>query len=298
MFARLIFIIVLLIPATRSMGDERVDAAHMSEEEPKARLAISSDGMWRPIVGGISRFSLQFPEIALAEAQRFQDTSTLFYLSNKVDNGLELHSLPHSSFDLTVALQETWAHYYINANPNVSYGLGVKSSKNSTYPAVSFRYRQIPDNLVLYAYALNILENDIRFALSRTKLSPTEGYEDLFHLETRSLLGDTNAAVGRRWFKSLGQFDSVLSLSHFENQSSVELQIEQNYENHDIYFGTRTALSGTNSELFLGFKANLGPGVTTRVVSGNETTINKAASLRKLRRVNLDKLWRRADILK
>lgn len=289
--------VALISPAMKSMSNELIDAEHAGEDKSNAATAISSDGMWRPIVGGISRFSLQVPEIALAEARRFEDTSTLFYLSHKVDNGLELHSNSRGSLDLTVTPQETWARYSVHANPNVTYGLGLRSFESSTYPTVSLQYRLVTDELALDSYNLNILENDFRIAMSRTKLSYTETHEDLFHLGISSLTRDTHAAIGRRWFQSLGQFDSVLSLSHFENQSSIEIQVEQNYNNYDFYFGTKAALSGDESELFLGFKANFGASVTTSVASGHKNNTHQTTSLRNLRRVNLDNLWRAADIL-
>ena len=73
--------VFVALPAALGATQHDVQAA-TTNEEPSLSLKKNGDVTWTPSVRGISKYTFNLPQYGVAEAIRFEDTASLFYLSD------------------------------------------------------------------------------------------------------------------------------------------------------------------------------------------------------------------------
>ena len=99
-------------------------------EAPSAELFLgnSTDAgalIWQPAIDGLARFQFQLPQSGVEDAQKYQDTSALFYLSQKSDLGLQFAEGRENNLKFTLTPEDSKVISTQSLTPALSYHLGL-----------------------------------------------------------------------------------------------------------------------------------------------------------------------------
>ena len=110
-------------------------------EAPSAEIflgdATSEDGLvWQPALNGLARYQLQLPQSGVEDAQKYQDTAALFYLSQKSDLGLQLAETRENDLRFKLTPGDSKVIYTQSLTPGLSYHLGlqIEGTERRTLP--------------------------------------------------------------------------------------------------------------------------------------------------------------------
>ena len=245
---------------------------------------------WQPALDGLARYQLQLPHSGVEDAQKYRDTSALFYLSQKSDLGLQLAEKRENNLKFTLTPEDSKVIYTQSLTPALSYHLGLQVEGTGSGAHLGASWRTVTGHTQLDEVAGTVEGSDVTLTWARSNLSNDERSERLYSISSNS--GDLKASFGTRWFDLLQGMD-VLSEVGIDNEALViGAQLERSLGSASGFVGAMGDLSTGNIDLTLGLRYALGQKVEIHTTTHTGLASQNVQSLKSLRRAALPRHWR------
>ena len=170
--------------------------------------ALSGPIVWRPVSDQLTRFTLTLPTFGIGEAIKYQDTTSLYYLSDVEDKGLSLVKDVNGAFDFYLKPGLSVYQYRHPITPSISLSPGTKLYEDEHIPILTGEYRLVTGDLSLQRNYLEVSSSFVSLTIDRTELSPSDNLEQIWSASFGSNL--TRMSYGLRWFDVIGN-ENVLA---------------------------------------------------------------------------------------
>lgn len=246
--------------------------------------------MWQPTFNGLTRYQLQLPQSGVEEAQKYQDTAALFYLSQKRDLGLQLVEAQKGHLKFTLTPDETKAIYTQSLTPAFSYHLGVKIALEENETHLGASWRTVTGHTQLDEVTAALKGSDVTLTWARSNLSDDERSERLYSISHES--GDLQARFGTRWFDLLQGTDILSEIGIDNDVMLIGAQLERSLGSANGFVGAMSNLSTGEIDLTLGLRYALGQKAEINATTHTGLASQNVHSLKSLRRATLPSHWR------
>ena len=251
---------------------------------------VAEPAVWKPSSHGLTRFTLTLPHRGIHEAVIYQDTSSLFYLSSVVDNGIALVNDDALSLEIALSPETSSISYRHEITPALALSLGTQLEGSEKVPVLGGDFRWVAGRNSLQQNSILLSDADLYLFSSYAKLSADEQTEQIWTLSLG--LDQERLGYGKRWF-DIVKSDSLLAEVGFIDEDVVlGWQFELHFASLTGYFGSITNTTSKKTEAFLGIRHNFGVKSKLRIETGPGLLANSAQSLRKLRQRLLPTAWR------
>ena len=264
-------------------------------EAPSAEIflgdAASEDGLvWQPAFNGLARYQLQLPQSGVEDAQKYQDTAALFYLSHKSDLGLQLAETRENDLRFTLTPGDSKVIYTQSLTPALSYHLGLQVEGKRSRPHLGASWRTVTGHTQLDEVTGTVEGSDVTLSWARSDLLDDERSERLYSISSNS--GDLQARLGTRWFDLLQGTDVLSEVGIDDEALVIGAQLERSLGSANGFVGAMGDLSSGNIDLTLGLRYALGQKAEINATTHIGLASQNVQSLKSLRRVALPRHWR------
>ena len=285
--------VLVALPAALGATQHDVQAAK-SDEEPSLSLKKNGDLTWTPSVRGISKYTFNLPQYGVAEAIRFEDTASLFYLSDIKEREFTVIEDLGPFIDITLSPQSNSIELRWPVSRRAFSGIKVTDRDGLN--------AYVTGNVITSTTAHSIhqlgveLGEEIEIEVTGTKLNLGESSEQFYQV-TASSLDDQRYSVsyGQRYWQAVGDLDAAWVIGSDADDLFAVFQLEKN-------FGSTSALLRLSTEynsppkFEIGLQINFDGGVLGdwRIVASNSANRNDAIneqSLGKHRYLALAPKW-------
>ena len=246
--------------------------------------------VWRPISDQLSRFTLTLPSYGVHDAIKYQDTTSLYYLSNVEDSGLSLAKDIDGTFDFYLNPELSVYQYHHPITPAISLSAGAKFDGDEHMPILAGEYRSIRGDLTFQKHYLEISDSFVNLMMERTELNPNENLEEIWSISLSP--NHTRVSYGWRWFEVIGKENLLAEISFFDEDLVFGWQIERVFDTTTGFLGSLTNTVSRETEAFWGIRYDFARGSEILVESDHRLLTNSAQSLAVLRGSALPDLWR------
>lgn len=251
---------------------------------------------WRPLVDGLSRFTLVLPPSEISDALKYDDTSSLFYMARTEDHGLKISASEGTRLNVYYGPSETALSYKTSINRKLSFTLGASANNQDLTPEAdlkpnaSFEYRTIGGSLNLDRFTSYFFEDTTQVVWSRTSLIEHERSEVLqtLGLGTDGII----AGIGMRFFEPFNNYDASAELRYTDSNFAMHGQIERPFSRGVGYLASSTNLNSGKTAISIGIKFSLSEIVNTELSTQRPSELFTLPTLRNLRRSTLPEFWR------
>lgn len=285
--------VLVALPAALGATQHDVQAAR-SDEEPSLSLKKNGDLTWTPSVRGISKYTFNLPQYGVAEAIRFEDTASLFYLSDIKEREFTVIEDLGPFIDITLSPQSNSIELHWPVSRRAFSGIKVTDRDGLN--------AYVTGNVITSTTAHSIhqlgveLGEEIEIEVTGTKLNLGESSEQFYQV-TASSLHDQRYSIsyGQRYWQAVGDLDAAWVIGSDADDLFAVFQLEKN-------FGTTSAFLRLSTEynsppkFEIGLQINFDGGVLGdwRIVASNSVNRNDAIneqSLGKHRYLALAPKW-------
>ena len=285
--------VLVALPAALGATQHDVQAAK-SDEEPSLSLKKNGDLTWTPSVRGISKYTFNLPQYGVAEAIRFEDTASLFYLSDIKEREFTVIEDLGPFIDITLSPQSNSIELRWPVSRRAFSGIKVTDRDGLN--------AYVTGNIITSTTAHSIhqlgveLGEEIEIEVTGTKLNLGESSEQFYQV-TASSLDDQRYSVsyGQRYWQAVGDLDAAWVIGSDADDLFAVFQLEKN-------FGSTSALLRLSTEynsppkFEIGLQINFDGGVLGdwRIVASDSANRNDAIneqSLSKHRYLALAPKW-------
>jgi len=285
--------VLVALPAALGATQHDVQAAK-SDEEPSLSLKKNGDLTWTPSVRGISKYTFNLPQYGVAEAIRFEDTASLFYLSDIKEREFTVIEDLGPFIDITLSPQSNSIELRWPVSRRAFSGIKVTDRDGLN--------AYVTGNVITSTTAHSIhqlgveLGEEIEIEVTGTKLNLGESSEQFYQV-TASSLDDQRYSVsyGQRYWQAVGDLDAAWVIGSDADDLFAVFQLEKN-------FGSTSALLRLSTEynsppkFEIGLQINFDGGVLGdwRIVASDSANRNDAIneqSLSKHRYLALAPKW-------
>jgi len=251
-----------------------------------------------PKIKGKSRYSFSITRDAFYISKKHADASDLFYLSEKIDNGLK--SKPNNSKNIDIFISENSSYLTLSQSilSNINAGFFLKNREKISF-GLNLNKDVILSQNALGNFGIEQANDD--YAVLKAK------FVKLFNNEKSEIFGNINheyksdhinVGIGNTWFDIANQFD--LTLGVHEQSKKVKSEIYATFGDENIKFevGLDQITNSSNMNMFFNLKLentlnkrNFGSNI---IIASKESIFGlKKLSLKSFRKKNLDKIWKK-----
>lgn len=248
--------------------------------------------LWRPVVDGISRYQLRLPESSVEDAIKFEDTSALFYMSQKNDPGLQLVRQHTGNVNITITPDHTITTYTHSLTPALSYYVGAQVETENIRQLFGASWRTITGYTQLDQLNAGFDRNVVNFSWTRSELSSDEHSERLYSISSDA--GNLQASYGKRWFDLFRRTDVLAEIGIDEASLVIGTQLEHNLGSAVGFVGAVGNLSSGKTNLIMGMRYALRERTEIKATTNTELASDNVQSLKSLRGAALPSHWRRS----
>lgn len=257
----------------------------------------NGNAIWTPISGNLNRFSVLLPAMGISEALRYNDTSSLYYLSEISEHELSAWPSAAPSFDFTLAPDYIEARALWTLNTSLELGVDVTAVDSKTTPALHVR-AMFPKGSMQYSALGLSISKEPQISWQVTTLRLDENAENL--LFAKFVDGSDSSfslSYGERYWGIGSGVDFAWSTGILENDPYANIQFEKLWDEVRGSFSL-TVQEGKSVRFGLGIEISISSGkLGTLNVKGlsrnSDSTVLENRSLRTLRRAHLPSQWNR-----
>ena len=252
---------------------------------------------WVPEIKGKSRYAFSIQKDAYLTSKKYADASDLYYLSKKIDQGLEFQPNNLKSIDIFLLKNNFNAVYSQKFLLDTKMGLLYEKKENS-YGLVLDKDFITSRNSMANLGIKQAFNKSIEFNAEFAKLSNNEATEFYGNLNHKFKSNILNGVIGYTWFEIANQFDFSASIQ--AQDKKIESNFYSTFENGNVKFqiGLDQIKNDSNLNMFFNLKfentlnkKNLGTNVT--ITSKDRNFGLRNLSLKNFRKKNLDMLWKK-----
>lgn len=285
--------VLVALPAALGATQHDVQAAK-SDEEPSLSLKKNGDLTWTPSVRGISKYTFNLPQYGVAEAIRFEDTASLFYLSDIKEREFTVIEDLGPFIDITLSPQSNSIELRWPVSRRAFSGIKVTDRDGLN--------AYVTGNVITSTTAHSIhqlgveLGEEIEIEVTGTKLNLGESSEQFYQV-TASSLDDQRYSVsyGQRYWQAVGDLDAAWVIGSDAGDLFAVFQFEKNFGSTSAFLRLSTEYNSP-PKFEIGLQINFDGGVLGdwRIVASNSANRNDAIneqSLGKHRYLALAPKW-------
>jgi hypothetical protein len=285
--------VLVALPAALGATQHDVQAAK-SDEEPSLSLKKNGDLTWTPSVRGISKYTFNLPQYGVAEAIRFEDTASLFYLSDIKEREFTVIEDLGPFIDITLSPQSNSIELRWPVSRRAFSGIKVTDRDGLN--------AYVTGNVITSTTAHSIhqlgveLGEEIEIEVTGTKLNLGESSEQFYQV-TASSLDDQRYSVsyGQRYWQAVGDLDAAWVIGSDADDLFAVFQLEKNFGSTSAFLRLSTEYNSP-PKFEIGLQINFDGGVLGdwRIVASNSANRNDAIneqSLGKHRYLALAPKW-------
>ncbi len=246
--------------------------------------------VWKPEAGGLTRYEVNIPLDGVERALKYQDTSELFYMSQKKDVGIGLTNQQNGTFSFSISPQSSTATFSKSWSPAISYHLGVDIESNEVAPSLGGSLRHVTGHTQLDQVTVSVSAQRTKGAWARARLSWDEKSETLYRVSITD--GNLGASFGMRWFDFFRETDLLTRIALDEGSIKIGGQIERQFGPMHGFLGAATDLTSDEIGLVVGMQYKFGDLEVSNSKWSSEFFSTKAPSLSSVRHLRLASQWR------
>ena len=262
-------------------------------EHPQKRSVLLT-----PKIKEKTRYSFSIPRDAYYISKKHADASDLFYLSQKIDNGLTLQSNKSKNIDIVISENNSNLILSQSILSNINAGLFLKNKEKISF-GVNLNKDVIISKNALGNFGVEQAKDEYTvFNAKFVKLSYNENSEFYGNINHEFKSDHLNVGIGNTWFDIANQFDLTLGIHEQGKKVESEFYATFGDENMKFQVGLNQIKNNSNMNMFFNLKfenilnkENFGTNV---IISSKDSVFGlRNLSLKSFRRKNLDKLWKK-----
>ena len=292
MFARIWIFCAGTLLASAVYADIPSAKPFLGNPSPPKEVASGEAIIWRPAVGGLTRYQLRLPRSGVRDALKYQDNSALFYMSQTSDLGLQLVRDQIGEINVSLVPEHSRAKYTHTQSltHQLSFHLGVEVDSKTAGPALGASWRNVTGHTQLDQTTAALTGNRVNVSWTRTKLSSADHLERLYSVSSEA--GDFKARFGTRWFDFFQSTDMLAEAGVDDGAFVIGAQLERGIGSATVFLGAVSNLSSGNTDFSLGVEYHLGKHATVDATTQTGLISHAVQSLKSLRRAALPSHWR------
>jgi len=290
MFARVWIITASAWAASAALADPPKTQIVLNDLTSASPNTASDKIVWKPEASGITRYEVKIPLDGVERALKYQDTSELFYMSQKKDLGIGLTKQQNGTFSFSISPQSSTATFSKSWSPAISYHLGVDVESNEVAPSLGGSLRHVTGHTQLDQVTVSVSAHRTEGAWERARLSWDEKSETLYRASITD--GNLGASFGMRWFDFFGDTNVLAKVALEQGSIQIGGQIERQFNHVNGFLGLASDLKSRETGVVLGIQYKLGNLEISNSKWSSEFFSTKAPSLSSVRHLNLASQWR------
>ena len=254
--------------------------------------------IWHPEIKGKSRYAISIPKDGYLTSKKYFDYSDLYYLSQKIDNGLYLKPNKLKYVDIILSKNNPKLFFNQNFSSNIHVGLFHQKKEKKSYGLIINKDFIISRN-VLTNFGLKQNKGEYTiFDIKFVKLTNNENSEFYGNISHKFKSDILNVGIGNTWFDIGNQFDFTVYIQEQDRKVVSDVYATLGNDSARFQIGLNQIKNTSNVNVFLNLKfentlnnKNFG----TNVILTSKESISglRNLSLKSFRKKNLDKLWRK-----
>lgn len=285
--------VFVALPAALGATQHDVQAA-TTNEEPSLSLKKNGDVTWTPSVRGISKYTFNLPQYGVVEAIRFEDTASLFYLSDIKEREFSVIEDLGPFIDITLSPQNNSIALRWPVSRRAFSGIKITDSDGLN--------ASVTGSVIASATAHSIhqlgleLGEEIDLEVSGAKLGLGETSEQFYLITASSLAAqEYSISYGQRYWQAIGDLDAAWAVGSNAGDLFAVFQLEKNFGTGSTFLRLSTEYN-SSPKFEIGLQINFNGGVLGdwRIVTSNSAIRNAAIneqSLGKHRYLALPPKW-------
>jgi hypothetical protein len=254
--------------------------------------------IWTPKIKGKSRYVFSIPKEAYLISKNHADASELYYLSEKIDNGLKFQS--SNSKDIDIIISENNSNLYLSQSilSDINVGLFFQNKEKTSFGLILNKDFIISKNILGNFGVETTKDEHTAFNAKFVRLANSENSEFYGNINHEFESDYLNVGIGNTWFDIANQFD--LTLGTYEKGKKLESEFYATFGDEKMKFqiGLNHIKNNSNMNLFFNMKfentldkKNLA--INLLITSKDSIFGLRNLSLKSFRRKNLDMLWKK-----
>ena len=254
--------------------------------------------IWTPKIKGKSRYAFSIHKDAYLISKIHSDASDLYYLSEKIDNGLTFHQKKSKNINMIISENNSSLVLSQSILSNINVGLLFDNKEKTSFGLILNKDLIISKN-TLGNFGVEQAKNEYMvFNAKFVKLSNNENSELYGNIDHKFKSNHLNVGIGNTWFDIANQFDLTLGIQ--EQGKKVESEVYATFgdETTKLQIGFDQIKNNSNMNMFFNLKfentlnkENFG---TNIIFSSKDSVFSlRNLSLKSFRKKNLDKLWKK-----
>ena len=262
-------------------------------EKPQKRSVLLT-----PKIKEKTRYSFSIPRDAYYISKKHADASDLFYLSQKIDNGLTLQSNKSKNIDIVISDNNSNLILSQSILSNINAGLFLKNKEKISF-GVNLNKDVIISKNALGNFGVEQAKGEYTvFNAKFAKLSNNENSEFYGNVNHEFKSNHLNFGIANTWFDIANQFDLTLGIHKQSKKVESELYATFGDENMKFQVGLNQIKNNSDMNMFFNLKfentQNKENFKSNVIISSKKSIFGlKKLSLKSFRKKNLDKLWKK-----
>ena len=275
----------------KNFSIENIDQFFLQNPQKKTVILV-------PKIKGKSRYSFSIPKNGHHIAKKHADSSDLFYLSEKNDNGLKFQSNKSKNIDVVISENNSNLILSQRISSNINAGLFLKNKEKISFGLSLNKDVIIIKNTIGNFGVEQAKDEHTVFNAKFVRLSNNENSEFYGNINHVLNSNHLNVGIGYTWFDIANQFD--LTLGIHEQGKKVESEIYATFGDETMKFqiGFDQIKNNSDMNMFFNLKfeniLNKENSRTNVIISSKDSDFGLGKlSLKSFRRKNLDMLWKK-----
>jgi hypothetical protein len=262
-------------------------------KHPKEKKVI-----WHPVINAKSRYAFSIPKDGYLISKKYFDTSDLYYLSHKIDNGLVFQPNNLKHLDVVISGNNSKLVFNQSFLSNINIGLFLQQKKQKTFGFVLDKDHIISRSVLSNFGVEQVKDKNTIFNAKFVKLSNNENSEFYGNINHKYKSNHIDVSVGNTWFEIFKHFDFTVGIQEQAKKVESELYVTFGEENIKFQVGLDQIRNSSNMNMFFNLKLentinkrNFGSKV---IITSKQSIFGlKKLSLKSFREKTLDMLWKK-----
>lgn len=254
--------------------------------------------IWTPKIKGKSRYAFSIQKDAYLISKIHSDASDLYYLSEKIDNGLTFHQKKSKNIDIVISENNSKLIFSQSILSNMNAGLFFKNKEKKSFGLILNKDVIISKNALSNFGIEQGKDKYTVFNAKFAKLSNNENSEFYGNINHEFKSNILNVDVGYTWFEIANQFDFTIGVQEQDKKIESDFYATFGDESMKFQIGLNQIKNNSNMNMFINLKLentlNSKKIGTNMIVTSKDSVFGlRNISLKSFRKKNLDVLWRK-----
>jgi hypothetical protein len=254
--------------------------------------------IWQPEIKGKSRYAISIPKDGYQYSKKYFDFSDLYYLSQKIDNGLDIQPNKLKYIDFIISKNNSKLSFNQNFSSNINVGLFFQQKEKKSFGLAINKDLIISRNILSNFEVEKANYENARFNIKFVRLSNNENAEFYGNINHKFQSDILDLGVGHTWFEIANQFDFTLAIQEYDKKVESEFYATFGDDRKIFQIGLNQIRDNSNMNMFINFKfentLNKNKFKTNGIITSKNNILGlRNLSLKSFRKKNLDMLWKK-----